>query len=105
MIGTIKVRLRTPVAGRLIRQPQGGAETPLVGPERCVSSGECLKLMPRVLGLAPRDARQVVRNDGFNVHFRTRTLRGRSGLPRVVGQFPAPHAVVRSHTVTLIVSR
>lgn len=91
--------LRAPVRGRAVVGPRHLRRDPLAGrplPRR--------QRVPRVTGLAPRDALAVVRQHGLRpLVERVADLRGR---PRVIGQTPASGRTLRGGApVTLFVSR
>jgi hypothetical protein len=94
----LTVRLSAPPRGRLVVGPRRLRSDPLDGraPGR--------RRVPRVTGLAPRDAVAVVRQHGLTPQLeRVADLRSR---PRVIGQTPASgRAAARRAPVTLFVSR
>lgn len=95
----LTVRLRAPVRGRAVVGLRHLRHDPLGGGSR-----PRRQRVPRVTGLAPRDAVAVVREHGLRpLVERVADLRSR---PRVVGQRPASGRTVgRRAPVTLFVSR
>ncbi|MDO8186373.1 PASTA domain-containing protein [Conexibacter sp. JD483] len=94
----LTVQLRAPPRGRLVVGPRRLRSDPLDGraPGR--------RRVPRVTGLAPRDAVAVVRQHGLAPQLEhVADLRSR---PRVIGQTPASgRSAARRAPVTLFVSR
>lgn len=90
---TLTVHLHHPVGGRPILGGTPGAPLPVPSGPRAV---------PRVLGLAPVDARSALRAGGLG--WTTTTRRHRVRLPQVVAQSPAAGTLTSRGTVRLVVS-
>lgn len=90
---TMKVHLRHPVGGRRIRGGTPGAALPVPSGARTV---------PRVLGLAPPDARSALAANGLGSAASTRKRDVR--LPQVVAQSPRAGAKTTGGMVRLVVS-
>jgi hypothetical protein len=89
----LTVHLRNPVGGRRIHGGTPGAPLPTPSGPRAV---------PRVLGLAPADARSVLAANGLGS--RTTTRKGEVRLPQVVAQSPAAGKQTSSGSVRLVLS-
>ena len=79
-----RVALRSPIRGR-----------PLLGSWNVSSAGAVpSRVVPRVIGLAPGDARRVLAGWKARpgLHAVTRVRHGRGGVPRVTAQSPSPGA-------------
>lgn len=88
-VGRLKVDLGAPLAGRRLL----GTWSPS-GPE--APGG---RAMPRLIGLAPGDARRMADRIGVA---RVRVSHGHRGLPRVASQTPAPGAPVASDAAVVL---
>jgi hypothetical protein len=78
MIGTRRVGLAAPLAGRLLEGGTSLAPPPSIAGPR----------VPRLTGFSPRDAQRALRAVQLRAHMLVR--HGARGLPRVVAQDPAP---------------
>ncbi len=103
--GARQVPLAAPIAGRrFYGLPAQGAPGPL--PEPFLSPGALptQTAVPRVIGLAPSDAKRIL-GRSWGVRLVT-PKHSRRGLPRVIAQTPAPGAYLWPlRTITLQLSR
>jgi len=94
ILGTTRVRLAAPLAGRAIK----GRPAPTT------LAAEVPRRVPRLVGFSPWEARRVLRVRGMAASVRRSA--GGSGLARVVAQSPAAGATLaRGATVRLRVAR
>jgi hypothetical protein len=86
----LRVALAAPLAGRAIEGAAPmSALAPMLG-----------RRTPRLIGFAPRDAEQALRNAGLRA--RIRVQHGARGLARVVAQYPAPGQAVQSQGIVRV---
>jgi hypothetical protein len=83
---TAKIRLSRPLAGRRVEGSQKIESEE--GPYRPARNGTSYPVVPRLTGLAPSDAKILLR--GLRLHAAFREVGRSTGLPRVGSQSPAP---------------
>jgi hypothetical protein len=101
---SLVVHLRHPIAGRRIRGHAGGSRAAAAALHLFRLHGDrVIWLVPRVVGLAPHDARRLLRLQGFRIGMRPD--RGCARRARVIAQWPHGHSVQRSRRIGLVVRR
>jgi hypothetical protein len=95
-----RIRLKQPIAGRLLVGHRRSPRLAAIGPLRERGRRE-IRLVPRVTGLAPRDARRLLRLQGMRG--RALPAPGCGPRPEVVGQAPRAHSVRRARQIALAV--
>jgi hypothetical protein len=82
-VTTLKIQLSRPLAGRRV---EGEEKIGLRGPYSPTRNGSSYRVVPRLTGLAPSDAKILLR--GLRLHTAFRVVGRSTGLPRVVSQSP-----------------
>jgi hypothetical protein len=84
-VTTLKIQLSRPLAGHRV---EGEEKIGLRGPYSPTRNRSSYRVVPRLAGLAPPDAKILLR--GLRLHTAFRVAGKSTGLPRVVSQSPAP---------------
>jgi hypothetical protein len=103
---SLVVRLRHPIDGRRVGGGATGSRASAIALRlfRLDAQQRVIWLVPGVVGLAPRDARRLLRLQGYR-HIATRRASGCSRRAQVVRQWPHAHSVRRSARIGLVVRR
>ena len=95
-IGRVSVALSRPLAGRHLQG--GSAASGLWGPFLPgAGEGSRIPAVPRIVGLAPADARFLLA--GLQLRVSMHVIGPAPGLPRVVSQSPAPDTPIPSNRI------
>jgi hypothetical protein len=99
------VHLKQPLDGRRIRGQARGSRAVGAAIELFrLHNDDAIFLVPGVVGLAPQDARRLLRLQGYR-RFAVKRPAGCSRHAQVVGQWPHAHTVRRSARIGLVVRR
>ena len=102
---SVVVPLRAPIAGRRILGHARGSRAEGAAFRLFHLHGQRLiELVPRVVGLRPRDARRLLRLQGIR-RVAVRGASGCAGRAQVIAQWPHGHSVRRSGRIGLVVRR